>query len=44
MAFLEVKDLYKSFGETQVLKGVTIEVNKINEFGDNKTKKSEIEW
>lgn len=28
MAFLEVKDLYKSFGETQVLKGVSFEMNK----------------
>ena len=28
MAFLEVKDLYKSFGETPVLKGVSFEMNK----------------
>ena len=28
MAFLEVKDLYKSFGETQVLKGVSFEMNR----------------
>lgn len=28
MAFLEVKDLYKNFGETQVLKGVSFEMNK----------------
>ncbi len=28
MAFLEVKDLYKKFGETQVLKGVSFEMNK----------------
>ncbi len=28
MAFLEVKDLYKNFGATQVLKGVSFEMNK----------------
>ena len=28
MAFLEVKNLYKNFGETQVLKGVSFEMNK----------------
>ena len=28
MAFLEVKDLYKNFGDTQVLKGVSFEMNK----------------
>ena len=28
MAFLEVKDIYKNFGETQVLKGVSFEMNK----------------
>lgn len=28
MAFLEVKNLYKSFGETQVLKGVSFAMNK----------------
>ena len=28
MAFLEVQNLYKNFGETQVLKGVSFEMNK----------------
>ena len=28
MAFLEVKDITKSFGDTQVLKGVSFEMNK----------------
>ena len=28
MAFLEVKNLYKNFGDTQVLKGVSFEMNK----------------
>lgn len=28
MAFLEVKNLYKSFGETQVLKGISFEMSK----------------
>lgn len=28
MAFLEVKNLYKNFGETEVLKGVSFEMNK----------------
>ena len=28
MAFLEVNDLYKSFGDTNVLKGVSFEMNK----------------
>ena len=28
MAYLEVKNLYKNFGETQVLKGVSFEMNK----------------
>ena len=28
MAFLEVKNLYKSFGETEVLKGVSFEMEK----------------
>ncbi len=27
MAFLEVKDIYKSFGKTEVLKGVSFEIN-----------------
>ena len=26
MAFLEVKDIYKSFGKTEVLKGVSFEL------------------
>ena len=28
MAFLEVKNLHKNYGETQVLKGVSFEMNK----------------
>ena len=27
MAFLEVKDIYKSFGKTEVLKGISFDLN-----------------